>query len=102
MTELENLITEHLNNNYNLRKELVKNWTPYLVKKDDFTFTTIQHISEEDEGSDYFSVVKIEHILHPNEHKLAKFQGWYQSYPGWDYETWSFVEPVQKTITVYE
>ena len=102
MTELVNLITEQLNNNYKLCKQLMDTWTAYLIKKGDFTFTVVHHHGGEGEGSDYYSVIKIEHTLHPNKHKLVKFQGWYQSYEGAEYESWSFVEPVQKTITVYE
>ncbi len=50
-------------------------------------------------GSDYWSVVK---FTDDTGSVLVKFQGWYSSYHGADYEDWSFVEPKQKTITVYE
>ncbi len=53
----------------------------------------------EDCGSDYWSVVR---FTDDTGSVLVKFQGWYASYNGADYEDWSFVEPKQKTITVYE
>lgn len=68
---------------------------PYMDIKADF----ISSYGGEDCGSDYWSVVK---FTDATGSVLVKFQGWYASYHGADYQDWSFVEPKQKTITVYE
>lgn len=50
-------------------------------------------------GEAYWSVYS---FFRGEEKVYVKFKGWYQSYNGADYEDWFFVEPKQKTITVYE
>lgn len=53
----------------------------------------------EGEGDDYWSVYK---FTKGDDTVFVKFQGWYASYHGSDFNEWFFVEPKQKTITVYE
>lgn len=53
----------------------------------------------EGEGSDYYTVYS---FTKDDETVYVKFQGWYASYYGADYDSWKFVEPKQKTTTVYE
>lgn len=50
-------------------------------------------------GDEYWSVYS---FFRGEEKVYVKFNGWYQSYNGADYTEWLFVEPKQKTITVYE
>lgn len=50
-------------------------------------------------GDSYWSVYS---FSQGGEKVYVKFSGWYQSYNGADYTEWLFVEPKQKTITVYE
>ena len=61
----------------------------------------IEHVDNhggEDEGSDYWSVYK---FTKGGESVYVKFQGYYASYVGSEFNEWFFVEPQQKTITVY-
>ena len=51
--------------------------------------------------SDFYSVTLIRNPDNHDEQYYIKFQGWYTSYAGAEYDNWSFVEPKQKTITVY-
>lgn len=53
----------------------------------------------EDQGRDFYSVYK---FSTQDETVYIKFQGWYASYNGSEFEEWNFVEPVEKMITVYE
>ncbi len=55
----------------------------------------------EDQGSDFYSVILIRNPDNHDEQYYIKFQGWYASYNGVEYDNWSFVEPKQKTVTVY-
>ena len=50
-------------------------------------------------GDDYWSVYS---FFQGEEKVFVKFSGWYQSYNGSEYTDWFFVEPKQKTITVFE
>lgn len=50
-------------------------------------------------GDEYWSVYS---FSQGEEKVFVKFSGWYQSYNGAEYTEWLFVEPKQKTITVYE
>ena len=50
-------------------------------------------------GDEYWSVYS---FFQGEEKVYVKFSGWYQSYNGAEYTDWFFVEPKQKTITVYE
>lgn len=53
----------------------------------------------EGEGDDFWSVYA---FCKGDETVYVKFQGWYASYHGREFNEWFFVEPKQKTITVYE
>lgn len=52
-----------------------------------------------DEGSDYWTVWSFSDM---NEKVYVKFQGYYASYYGSEYEEFYFVQPKEKVITVYE
>lgn len=53
----------------------------------------------EDMGSDYWAVYS---FGKDNEKVFVKFYGWYASHVGSEYRGYVFVEPKEKTITVYE
>lgn len=59
----------------------------------------IKQVGGEDEGRDYYSVMKFSEDDH--EEVYVKFQGWYASYHGSEFESWKIVEPKLKTVTVY-
>lgn len=52
----------------------------------------------EGQGEDYWSVYS---FTKDDEKVYIKFDGWYQSYHGSEFTEWFFVEPKQKTITVF-
>lgn len=53
----------------------------------------------EGQGDDFWSVYS---FFNSEDKVYVKFSGWYQSYCGTEYTDWLFVEPKQKTITVFE
>lgn len=62
----------------------------------------VEHVDNhggEGEGEDYWSVYR---FTKGDDTVYVKFQGWYASYVGSEFNEWFFVEPKQKTITVYE
>lgn len=103
MTYFKQQVTEYLNDNRDICVELmhvgeyVKDWT----KKGVFEYKCVYHYGGEDMGSDYYVVIVIRNPDNHDEKYYIKFQGWYASYEGAEYEDWFFVEPKQKTITVY-
>jgi len=66
---------------------------------EDVTQEMVENYGGEDCGSEYYTVWK---FTSGEETVYARFDGWYQSYNGADYSDWKFVEPVVKTVTVYE
>ena len=88
-----------------LYKELETNLFPYNENANDkivsFEYKGIDPYGVEDQGSDLYSVILIRNPYNHSEQYHIKFQGWYASYNGAEYEGWSFVEPKQKTITFY-
>lgn len=62
----------------------------------------INHVDEfggEGQGDSYWSVYS---FTKDDETVYVKFDGWYQSYNGAEYDSWFFVKPVQVTVTQYE
>lgn len=53
----------------------------------------------EGQGDDYWSVYS---FTRGNEKVYVKFNGWYASYNGAEFNEWFFVEPKEKVITVFE
>lgn len=53
----------------------------------------------EGQGEQYWSVYSFEK---DGKKVYVRFNGWYASYVGSEFVDWAFVEPKQKTITVYE
>lgn len=98
------LVTDYLNNNSAICEELMhegihtKKWESGGLP---FEYKGVDFHGGEGEGSDFYSVILIRNPDNHDEQHYIKFQGWYTSYEGAEYESWSFVEPKQETITVY-
>lgn len=63
------------------------------------TFEEVDRYGGEDQGSDYWSVYSFTDGM---EVVFIQFQGWYASYEGSTYQEFFEVQPVEKTITVFE
>ena len=104
MTNFKQQVTEYLNSNCKVCEELMyeggytEGWEPDSLP---FEYKGVASYGGEGQGSDFYSVILIRNPDNHNEQYHIKFQGWYASYNGAEYESWSFVEPKQKTITVY-
>jgi hypothetical protein len=57
-----------------------------------------EHYGGEDQGSTYFTVYR---FTQGTEEFFLRFDGFYQSHYGTDYETFSEVKPMKKEITVW-
>jgi hypothetical protein len=62
-------------------------------------FELVDRYGGEDQGSDYWSVYSFTDGMQV---VFIQFQGWYASYEGSTYEEFYEVQPVEKTITVFE
>ena len=104
MTNFKQQVTEYLNSNCKVCEELMyevgyaKGWQSDELP---FGYKGVDSYGGEGQGSDFYSVILIRNPDNHDEQYHIKFQGWYASYNGAEYESWSFVEPKQKTITVY-
>ena len=104
MTDFKQLVTDYLNSNREICEELmyegsdVEDWESDELP---FEYKGADSYGGEGQGSDFYSVILIRNPDDHDEQYYIKFQGWYTSYDGADYDNWSFVEPKQKTITVY-
>ena len=109
MTDFKQMVTDYLNNNRVVCEELmyegdyVKGWQSDELP---FEYKGVEHkgvdcYGGEGQGSNFYSVILIRNPDNHDEQYHIKFQGWYASYDGAEYHNWSFVEPKQKTITIY-
>lgn len=69
------------------------------LEKDGIRFEYEDNYGGEGQGDAYWSVYS---FTNGTEVVYVKFDGWYASYNGAEYDEWYFVEPEQKTITVFE
>jgi hypothetical protein len=65
------------------------------------SFKEVDSYGGEGEGNNYYTVYQFTDNDTGGQ-VYVKFQGWYASYEGAEYESWSFVQPKGKTVTVYE
>ena len=104
MTDFKQMVTEYLNGNRGVCEELMyeggyaKDWESDSLP---FEHKGADSYGGEGQGSDFYSVILIRNSDNHDEQYHIKFQGWYASYAGAEYEGWSFVEVKQKTITIY-
>ena len=104
MTDFKQMVTDYLNNNRAVCEELMHEYDYINDWESDglpFEYKCVDSYGGEDQGSDFYSVILIRNPVNHDEQCHTKFQGWYASYVGAEYDSWSFVEPKQKTITVY-
>ena len=105
MTNFKQQVTEYLDNNRTICEELMyevcftKDWSK--DGSDPFEHKCVDSYGGEGDGSNFYSVILIRNPDNHDEQYHIKFQGWYASYVGAEFTDWSFVEPKQKTITVY-
>ena len=74
-----------------------KNVIPGL---DNIELNRIKQIGGEEQGSTYYSIYKFTDTI-TNEITFIKFDGWYASYVGAEYQNMFEVKPVEKTIIDY-
>ncbi len=79
--------------------EKYKNITGESLKSNNIEVEFITNFGGEGEGRDYYSVYK---FTKDSETIYVKFQGYYQSYDGSEYERFYFVEPKETTVIVFE
>lgn len=103
MTDFKQLVTEYLNGNREVCEELMYEggYQDWVSDSLTFEYKGVDSYGGEDQGSDFYSVILIRNPDNQDEQYYTKFRGWYSSYNGAEYQDWSFVEPKQKTITVY-
>jgi hypothetical protein len=77
------------------------NHTPEEWKNMNVSFELLDSYGGEGQGDDFWSVYKFTDNR-DGEEVLVKFEGWYASYSGAEYENCFVVQPREKTITVYE
>lgn len=72
-----------------------------LFKEEQVSFEHVDNHGGEGAGENYWSVYK---FTDKNTKKecYVKFDGWYASYSGSEFDKWFFVEPTQRMITFYE
>lgn len=70
-----------------------------VLKDNNIGFDLVERYGGEDQGSDYWSVYSFSDGMQV---VFIKFDGWYASYEGSTYEEFYEVQPVEKTITVFE
>ena len=75
--------------------------TPEHFKNMNVDFSRVADYGGEDMGSEYWKVYKFTD-KNTGEEVYIKFDGWYASYEGAEYTEMSIVQPVVKTVTVYE
>ena len=104
MTDFKQMVTDYLNISIATCEELMyggdytKDWRSDELP---FEYKGVDSYGGEDQGSRFYSVILIRNPDNHDEQYHIIFQGWYASYNGAEYDSWSFVEPKQKTITVY-
>ena len=108
MTNLKQTVTEFLDNSSVMAEELMHegrygdnswdNWDNQLP----FEFKVVDSYGGEGQGTDFWTVIQVRLPGDDSETAFVKLHGWYTSYEGADYSGWKFVEPRQKTITVYD
>lgn len=94
--ELKNLFTDCNNNEKMMFEE-----NPYEedLLRAGITSSVVEQYGGEDQGSDYYTIWKFKR---DGEVCYVKFEGWYQSFVGAEFEEFIEVTPKQKTITVFE
>ena len=69
------------------------------LKVNNITFKHVTNFGGEEQGAEYWSVYE---FTDGTSSVFVKFDGWYASYSGSDYEEFYFVEPVPTQVIVYK
>lgn len=116
---LQNLLTDYFNTNYRDAAEAMgggayelwgntpwksteykpSNFELFAAKNDIDKPTDVEDYGGEDMGSTYYKIIK---FTRGDDVVFIKFQGYYASYNGADYEDFHVVSPTTKTVVVYE
>ena len=75
------------------------NFELFAAKNDIDKPTDVEDFGGEDMGSTYYKIIK---FTRGDNVVFIKFQGWYASYDGAEYEDFHVVSPTTKTVVVYE
>ena len=108
MTNLKQIVNDYFGDANQAESLMYPNYKKEWVNKPDvgddtpFEFRSVSFYGGEDCGSDYWNVIEVRLADNPDETLFVKISGWYQSYAGAEYSGWKFVQPKQKTVTVYE
>ena len=70
-----------------------------MAKEKNIQFQYEDSYGGEGQGDEYWSVYS---FSREGESVYVKFDGWYASYNGSEFNEWFFVQPKEKVITVYE
>lgn len=65
----------------------------------DIKFEHVDNYGGEEQGRDYWSIYS---FSNDTDVVYVKFDGWYASYHGSEYDEWYFVEPRQVQVTQFE
>jgi len=102
--EYEEVISDSLFHSENIEKE--NSWDSDAIKEfrselkeANVIFEYVDNYGGEGQGDDYWSVYS---FTRGDEKVYVKFNGWYASYNGSEYNEWFFVDPREKTIIVYD
>lgn len=101
MQTLKEIVTSILDENRDLCNDAMHGDLGDPEEFTDLSISTkcVDNYGGEDQGSDYWSV----HEFSKDSEKVyVKFQGWYASHYGSEYQEYLFVEPKQKLVTVFE
>lgn len=105
MTDFKQLVTDYLNGSRAYCEEMMyeggyeSDWAK--DSNEPFEHKGVDYFGGEGMGDNFYTVILVRNPDNHDEQYYIKFQGWYASYNGAEYESWSFVEPKQKTVTVY-
>jgi hypothetical protein len=108
---MKDSITNLLNNTgYEIRNALFESEFPFSeynsrhkgakfindLYKLNYDLIHVDSFGGEGEGDSYWSIFK---FTHEKEEVYVKFNGFYQSYTGAEFDGWYFVEPAEVTVT---
>lgn len=103
MSDTKSIVANYLNSNKDVAEEILKDgdyYEDYTSWEDlPFSFKHVDFYCGEGCGDNFYTVIQIQD---DEEEIFVRLQGWYASYEGVEYESWRFVQPKQKTVTVYE
>lgn len=106
MSDLKKAVTEYLSDNATakelMHEDYTKEFTP-VVDGATLEFKSVDSYGGEGCGDTYYNVVQFRDTSNPDDAIVTvKLNGFYASHYGTDYHDYNFVEPKQKTITVWE